>query len=120
MSFLKALPDVPSDVFARELRRYLVCMICGTSIRTADIILEKSDLVLLSTPMGKLLALIRADVRSGTEKPQLVLLFGSEFIVQGFLLATRVGDSGFSIVGRTIIPNSAVLDSLTAICPSAS
>ncbi|KAK3323290.1 heterokaryon incompatibility protein-domain-containing protein [Cercophora scortea] len=36
---------VPEEAFARELKRFLFCLICGTSLLTADRVLEVADVV---------------------------------------------------------------------------
>ena len=105
--------DVLKDVFNEELKRYLVCMLCGTSLRTADAILASAALQLISTPFGpgKLLALLHLEELQGPAKPELLLLSPNRWYMQGFLVGRRTTRS-VRIIGKTGIPSSAFWDAI--------
>ncbi|KAI1646010.1 uncharacterized protein F4817DRAFT_341571 [Daldinia loculata] len=103
--------DIPEEAYGRELKRFLVCLICGTSLPTADEVLEKADVVRVSTPYGPLLGIIHRETRWTIEKSRLMLVCGQTWDLQGFYIGVRV-DGKMSARGRTIIPNSSVWDSI--------
>ncbi|KAI5837082.1 hypothetical protein DFP73DRAFT_326341 [Morchella snyderi] len=95
---------VPDHDFSLELRRFLVCLVCSTTMRTADAILEVADFRLVPSPYGKLIALVnRAFLRNDTESFMLVSTGHTKF--HGLQVAVRAERSGFChIVGKTMIP----------------
>lgn len=105
------LREIHKDKFARQLKRFLTCMICGTSLRTADLILQEADVVCVSTSCGNLLGLVRAGSKPHASPGKVVLLCNKEWRMQGFLLAL-VDESGVSIIGRTVIPSVSFFDKL--------
>ncbi|KAF8156373.1 hypothetical protein K438DRAFT_1777458 [Mycena galopus ATCC 62051] len=104
-------PDVPRDIFEHELRRFIVCMVCGTSLGTADKILQAADIVRVSTPYGVLLGLVHTATRLQAKSGSLVLMCGSASFMEGFLICCRVG-GGISVIGRTVIPNRSIWDAV--------
>lgn len=107
-----SVKDVPEQVFTQELQRYLVCMLCGTSIRTADIILQSASLRIVASPFGNLLALLRRNEPPKAAEKELVLLLNpSVWYLQGFLVGRRTS-TGIIIVGKTAIPSRAFWDAM--------
>ncbi|KAI1204979.1 uncharacterized protein F4807DRAFT_444592 [Annulohypoxylon truncatum] len=103
--------DIPEEVYARELKRFLVCLICGASLFTADKVLETADVVRVSTLYGPLLGVMHRETKRVAKQDQLMLACSPTWDLQGFYIGLRVGD-GMSVRGRTIIPNSSVWDSI--------
>ncbi|KAL0564946.1 phosphoglycerate kinase [Marasmius crinis-equi] len=102
--------DISNDIFVPELRRFLVCLVCGTSLRTADAILEAADFRMISTEYGKLLALVRRDVLSTDEELRLI---GTDvWALQGLLVGHG---TQHMIVGRTVIPHSKFWDEMIRV-----
>ncbi|KAK3349196.1 hypothetical protein B0T25DRAFT_236824 [Lasiosphaeria hispida] len=114
---------VSEEEFTRELKRFLVCLICGTSLPTADRVLEVADVARLSTSHGPLLAVVHRATRLSMmneqqQKEKLVLLCGSMWPVEGFHIGVRI-NGGASVRGRTIVPNQKVWDSVAAVAAAA-
>jgi hypothetical protein len=111
-----AVKGVPMDEFREEMRRYLVCMVCGTSPRVADSILDGASPRVVATPFGKLLAVVRnAAQPAGPEEttPQtLSLLCSPRWFMQGFLIA-RETNKGIVVIGRTVVPSGVVWDAIS-------
>jgi hypothetical protein len=109
----KPIEQISRDTFAHELKRYLVCMMCGTSLSTADVVLGCAAFRVLSTPYGNILALIRQDVLDQSGEHNFILFAPSLWFMQGFLVGiqTRVG---VVAVGRTFIPSRVLWDAITA------
>ena len=105
------------ETLARELRRFLVCLICGTSLSTADKVLDVGHIVRLTTPYGSLLGVVHKATRLEARKDQLVLLCGDGWYMQGFFISLRT-EGGVSVRGRTVIPNKGVWDFLEAFTTS--
>lgn len=106
------LQEIHKDEFARQLRRFLTCMICGTSLHTADEILQKADVVRVSTSRGTLLGLVHAALKPRAKPGKVVLLCNAEWRMQGFLLGLKLR-KGATIIGRTVIPSLSFFDRLT-------
>ncbi|RYP28999.1 hypothetical protein DL767_006959 [Monosporascus sp. MG133] len=68
------ITDIPEEVFARELKRFLICLICGISLTTADMVQEAADVVRVSTPHGPLLGIVHRATRLTAVRDQLILL----------------------------------------------
>ncbi|KAK5663836.1 hypothetical protein OQA88_39 [Cercophora sp. LCS_1] len=114
----------PEEAFARELKRFLVCLMCGTSLPTADRVLEVADVVRLSTSHGPLLGVVHRETRLSMvtqqqQQERLVLLCSSKWPAEGFHIGVRI-EGGASVRGRTVIPNQKVWDSILAAAGSAS
>lgn len=103
--------DISDEVFSHELRRFLVCLLCGTSLRTADMILDHADFRLVSTAHGKLLALLHRETMSRARREDFVLLSTSLWFKQGFLVGHQTS-TGLVVVGRTAIPTSEFWDAM--------
>ncbi|KUI62542.1 hypothetical protein VP1G_09658 [Cytospora mali] len=103
--------DIPKEEFAHELKRFLVCLICGISLPTADMVLEAADVVRVSTPHGPLLGIAHRATRLRAERDDLILVCNSIWDLQGFCIGLRV-NYGMSVRGRTAIPNNSVWDSI--------
>ena len=101
------------ETFARELRHFLVCLICSTSLITADKVLDVGVIVRSTTPYGSLLGVVHKATRLEARKDQLVLLCGDRWYMQGFFISLRT-EGGVSVRGRTVIPNKGVWDFLEA------
>ncbi|KAF9463786.1 hypothetical protein BDZ94DRAFT_1321556 [Collybia nuda] len=106
--------DISEEVFSRELRRFLICLLCGTSLRTADIIFDTADFRIISTFHGKLLALIHRDTMAKARPEDFVLLRTSLSLKQGFLIAHKTSADPI-IIGRTVIPAPEFWDSMKAV-----
>ncbi|THU81971.1 hypothetical protein K435DRAFT_766928 [Dendrothele bispora CBS 962.96] len=104
--------NMSDDTFSRELRRFLVSLICGTSLHTADVILKSADFRIVSSEYGKLLSLIRRDILSNSRQ-DILLLCTTLWPLQGFLVGVKT-DRGVFVVGRTVVPTSKFWDSMEA------
>lgn len=105
------IQQVPDDLFKMELRRFLVCLLCGTSLHTADRILESADFRVVVTEHGRLLALVRRDVLSEIQLADLMLVGTGRWHLQGFLVGLLTAGSCF-MIGRTAIPTSQFWDAV--------
>ncbi|KAI1469338.1 uncharacterized protein F4812DRAFT_457878 [Daldinia caldariorum] len=105
------IAEVPEDVFARELKRFLACLICGVSLTIADRVLEMAEVVRAVTPHGSLLAIIHRETRLAARQDQFILVCSSLWDLQGFSIGLKIS-GGISVRGRTMIPNSSVWDSI--------
>ncbi|ESK87985.1 hypothetical protein Moror_10860 [Moniliophthora roreri MCA 2997] len=101
--------DISEDVFKVKLRRVLVCLVCGTTLHTADEILKSADFKVISTSYGKLLTLVRREALELGKREDLVLISTSLWYLQGFLIG-QLRERGCFIIGRTVIPNSELWD----------
>ncbi|KAI0098569.1 hypothetical protein GGR51DRAFT_577106 [Nemania sp. FL0031] len=110
LSFNK-IADIPAKTFALELKRFLVCLICGVSLPTADTVLEAADVVRVLTPHGTLLGVIHKGTGLTAKKNEFILPCSSLWDRQGFSIGLRVNGE-VCIRGRTIIPNQNVWDSI--------
>ncbi|KAL0066126.1 hypothetical protein AAF712_006958 [Marasmius tenuissimus] len=108
--------NVSDDTFITELGRFLVCLVCGTSLQTADVVLESADFRVVCTEYGKLLALLRRDVLSMDTKEDLRLIGTDVWGLQGFLVGH--GTQNIQIVGRTVIPHSKFWGEMTRVMES--
>jgi hypothetical protein len=107
--------NIGNDVFEFELKRFLICLVCGTTLTTATLILQAVDIRLISTAYGKLLALINKRFVS-CKTISLVSTGFSE--CQGLLIAVQDADGKrCRVVGRTWIA-SARVDSVTDVTAS--
>ncbi|KAJ5963872.1 uncharacterized protein N7479_003748 [Penicillium vulpinum] len=102
---------VGEDVFANELRRFLVCLICGVSLPTADRVLELADVVRVMTPHGPLLGVVHRATKLEAGQDQLRLLCSASSYMQGFYIGLLI-EGGVSVRGRTVIANKGVWDSI--------
>lgn len=96
--------SVPDDVFVRKLQEFLVCLVCGTTVDTAQAVLRRAHLVTVKTPSVELLALVNNDSLQ-PEEP-IMLICTSAWQGQGLLLATRSAANKYHILGRTVIPRN--------------
>jgi len=106
--------SIPGDVFSHELRRFLVSLICGTSLHTADIILESAHFRLVSSEYGKLLALLRRDILCHPEQEDFMLIGNTLWPMQGFLIGLNTDKACF-MIGRTAIPTSKFWDNIQIV-----
>lgn len=104
LTFEKVRGAVSGDVFKEELCRFLVCLLCGVTQRTADTIRQRASFVVARTPLGDLLALINSDVLAGAKSGDFALRISDLWHGQGLLIAAPNPSSGYSVVGRTAIP----------------
>lgn len=97
------------DVFERELKRFLVCLVCGTTLKCASMILQAAEVVVVVgtgiADKGEMLALVNRRVVEA-EGVELMLVSNGFVDCQG-LQVVRRGEDGQSgaVVGRTVIPN---------------
>ncbi|KAI0735290.1 hypothetical protein C8Q76DRAFT_277840 [Earliella scabrosa] len=105
-----AVKNVAEPVFTKELLRYLVCMTCGTSLSSADLILAHASPRVLSTPFGRILAVVRQESSSKAQdqRPnELQLLCPPRWFMQGFLVASQTGAGATTaVIGRTVVPSA--------------
>lgn len=96
--------QVQDDDFSLELRRFLACLVCSTTMRTADAVLEVADFRLVPSPYGKLIALVnKIFLHDDTERFMLVSTGNTQF--HGLQVAVKAEQNGFChIVGKTMIP----------------
>ncbi|KAK0475860.1 heterokaryon incompatibility protein-domain-containing protein [Armillaria novae-zelandiae] len=95
--------SVVNPEFSRELKQFLVCLMCGTTLRTADVLLEAIDFRLIPTAYGRLCALVNKHFLSSANPEDFVLVTTMSWMHQGLLVAAKTSDS-YHIVGRTLIP----------------
>ncbi|KAK0199830.1 hypothetical protein DFS33DRAFT_196633 [Desarmillaria ectypa] len=100
-------------VFSLELKRFLVCLVCGTTLRTADVVLNAVDFRLIPTAYGRLFALVNKAILSSAKPEDFVLVTTMSWMYQGLLVAVRTRDS-YHIVGRTLIPTTRFWDYIQA------
>ena len=94
--------DIPDTVFEYELKRFMICLICGTSLATATKILEHIEFRAVgSGGRGKLLALINK--RSLRLIDGITLFDGGNVDHQGLQIQLK-GTQGQITIGRTWIP----------------
>ncbi|KAB2578821.1 hypothetical protein DBV05_g2578 [Lasiodiplodia theobromae] len=101
------------EVFEEELKRLLVCLMCGTTMTCATKILEFSDLAMAVTEgspsgSGEMLALVNRMVLAAADRYE-PTLGGRDFeSFQGLLLLSRTENPEVAsiVVGRTTIPTS--------------
>ncbi|KAJ5458408.1 hypothetical protein N7475_009796 [Penicillium sp. IBT 31633x] len=105
---------VDKDVFAKELRRFLVCLICGVSLPTADKVLEVADVVRVMTAHGPLLGVIHRATRLEAKQDKLKLICSASSFMQGFGIGLQI-EGGVSVRGRTVIGNKGVWDSIESL-----
>lgn len=105
--------SVINPVFSHELKRFLVCLVCGTTLRTADVLLDVVDFRLIPTAYGRLCALVNKAFLSSAKPEDFVLVTTMSWMHQGLLVAVRTSDS-YHIVGRTLIPTARFWDYVQA------
>jgi len=95
-----------AEAFDFEIKRFLICLVCGTTLRTATMILDAVEFRLILTTYGKLIALINRSFLLSTNTGNFILVSNGLSDYQGFQVAVK-GTDGESchIVGRTLIPN---------------
>ncbi|KAF9264209.1 hypothetical protein L218DRAFT_998940 [Marasmius fiardii PR-910] len=101
--------NIADDVFSCELRRFLVSLICGTTLFTADVILQSADFRTISMRNSKLLALIRRQVLSKPHREDFALMSTTLWHMHGFFVGSKT-DGAWFVVGRTAVPNSKIWD----------
>jgi hypothetical protein len=104
--------NITDVLFEFELKRFLICLVCGTTLTISTMILDEVDFRLISTPYGKLLALINKHFVSS----QIVSLVSTGFSErQGLLVAAQdANGKRCHIIGRTWIPSVRV-DSVVGV-----
>ncbi|KAI9733642.1 MAG: hypothetical protein M1834_003244 [Cirrosporium novae-zelandiae] len=97
------------DVFERELKQFLVCLVCGTTLRCASIILQTVEVAMVVgtgiADKEEMLALVNRKVME-TKGVELMLVNKGFVDYQGLQVVMK-GKNGHShdiVVGRTIIP----------------
>lgn len=101
------------EAFEEELKRFLVCLMCGTTLTCAAEILDFSDLAMVvtegsSSGGGEMLALVNRMVLAAADRYELTLGGRGFESFQGFLLLSRTENPEVAsiVVGRTTIPTS--------------
>lgn len=101
------------EAFEEELKRFLVCLMCGTTMTCATEVLEFSDLAMVVTEGspsggGEMLALVNRMVLAAADRYELALGGRGFESFQGLLLLSRTENPEVAsiVVGRTTIPTS--------------
>jgi hypothetical protein len=95
-----------AEDFDFELKRFLVCLLCGTTLRTATMILDAVEFRLITTVYGRLIALVNRSSLLSTKPGDFILASNGLCDYQGFQVAVKGRDGGsYHIVGRSLIPN---------------
>lgn len=71
------------------LRRFMVCLMCGCSLRTADYLLMKADFRTVETPFGKQLALVNKNAISLEVNNKFLLVNRGLLDFEGFHIGIR-------------------------------
>lgn len=103
--------NIPETTFSLELSGFLVCLMCGTTTRTADLVLDRAGFAVIPTTFGKLLALVNRDVLTITKLPEITLISTTAWSLCGFLVGIQK-ESGVHMVGRTMIPKTEFWDAV--------
>ncbi|KAI2782279.1 hypothetical protein F4815DRAFT_464341 [Daldinia loculata] len=102
---------LPNEVFEQELKLFLICLICGTSLACATKILEHAEVVIVvakDTECEEMLALVNRSALSASSRHRLIL-GGSGFEdLQGLFLlsAAKSSKQARVVVGRTMVPKT--------------
>lgn len=102
---------LPNKVFKQELKLFLICLICGTTLACATKILEHAEVVIViakDTKCKEMPALVNRSAFSASSRHRLIL-GGSGFEdLQGLFLLTAAKSSKQArvVVGRTMIPKT--------------
>ncbi|KAI0119862.1 hypothetical protein F4814DRAFT_439304 [Daldinia grandis] len=100
---------ITSAVFERELKLFLICLICGTILACAVETLKHVEVVIVvadDMECGEMLSLVSRSALSASSRNPLILRGNNYEESQGFLLLSAAEISGQAtvVVGRTMIP----------------
>lgn len=98
--------QVSEEETSQYLRRYLACLLCGISLRTAEQIINAVEFCVVPYEGSQLLAIVNKHYCSRAGKSY-TLACGAVPAVEGLLLLTEpTSDKDGRVVGRTWIPKS--------------
>jgi hypothetical protein len=103
---LETMTHVTEAEYEMYLTRFMICLLCGTTVKNGLEILDRAEFRLISTPQGKtLLALINRAWLNGFDQARSALLSRGMTDIEGLHVAVRSeNDNAWVIVGRTWIP----------------
>ncbi|OJD35242.1 het-domain-containing protein [Diplodia corticola] len=102
--------DYTEQVFEQEAKKFLACLMCGTTIACATAVLKHLDLAMAVAegPCGeeKMLALVSRTVLAAADRYELALEGGGFEDFRGLQLLSTAGspETASIVVGRTMIP----------------